>query len=342
LVREPLAGAGAETPPLLAVENLCVDYVAQGRPPAHAVVDVSFTLRRGEVMGLVGESGCGKSTLALALLRLLPAAGRITRGAVRLDGEDLLLLSERAMAGVRWRRISMVFQGAMNALNPVRTVGDQIAEALRVHAALPTKAIDRRVGELLDLVGIAPSRKHQYPFQYSGGMRQRAMIAMALACEPHVIIADEPTTALDVMIQAQILDLLANLQRQLGLAIILVTHDLGIVAELCDKVLVMYGGMTAEQAAVDTIYNDARHPYTQALLSAFPDPLQPQERPAAIPGTPPRLDALPLGCRFAPRCPVVFDRCMHETPLLYTPTAQHQSRCFLAEPPNGGGTQAHG
>jgi peptide/nickel transport system ATP-binding protein len=316
--------------PLLDVRELCIDYVAGGRPPAHAVVDLSFQLRRGEVMGLVGESGCGKSTLALALMRLLPAAGRITHGAIRLEGEDLLNLSERAMAGVRWRRIAMVFQGAMNALNPVRTVGDQIAEAIRLHATLPEPQIGGRVKELLDLVGIAPNRGDQYPFQYSGGMRQRAMIAMALACDPQVIIADEPTTALDVMIQAQILDLLATLQRRLGLAVILVTHDLGIVAELCDRVLVMYGGMTAEYAAVDTIFNAPRHPYTQELLKAFPDPSQLQQTLASIPGTPPRLDALPPGCRFAPRCPAAFDRCGTELPPLYPLGREHSARCFLA------------
>ena len=282
-------------------------------------------------MGLVGESGCGKSTLALALLRLLPAAGRITGGAVRLQGTDLLGLSEREMADIRWRRIAMIFQGAMNALNPVRTVGDQIAEAVRLHATLPADHVARRVSELLDLVGIAASRKNQYPFEYSGGMRQRAMIAMALACDPDIIIADEPTTALDVMIQAQILDLLANLQRQLGLAAILVTHDLGIVAELCDRVLVMYGGMTAEQADVDAIFNAPQHPYTQELLKAFPDPSTLQSKLASIPGTPPRLDALPPGCRFAPRCPAAFDRCRLELPPLYKLTAQHSARCFLVE-----------
>ena len=274
-------------------------------------------------MGLVGESGCGKSTLALALMRLLPAAGRITHGAIRLQGTDLLALSEREMADYRWQRIAMVFQGAMNALNPVRTVGDQIAEAIRQHATLPGDQVDGRVGELLDLVGIAANRKNQYPFQYSGGMRQRAMIAMALACNPDIIIADEPTTALDVMIQAQILDLLANLQRQLGLAIILVTHDLGIVAELCDRVLVMYGGVTAEQADVDTVFNAPRHPYTQELLKAFPDPSRLQTKLASIPGTPPRLDALPPGCRFAPRCPAAFDRCQQEAPPLYPLGGQH-------------------
>jgi oligopeptide/dipeptide ABC transporter ATP-binding protein len=315
--------------PLLDVENLCVDYVSSGRSPAHAVVHLSFQLRRGEVMGLVGESGCGKSTLALALMRLLPAAGRITSGTIRLHGIDLLELSEREMADIRWRRIAMVFQGAMNALNPVRTVGDQIAEAVRLHATLPDEKIAGRVSELLDLVGIAANRNHQYPFQYSGGMRQRAMIAMALACSPDIIIADEPTTALDVMIQAQILDLLASLQRQLGLAIVLVTHDLGIVAELCDRVLVMYGGMTAEHADVDTVFNSPRHPYTQELLKAFPDPSRLQSKLAAIPGMPPRLDALPPGCRFAPRCPAAFDRCRLELPPLYALTEEHDARCFL-------------
>jgi peptide/nickel transport system ATP-binding protein len=318
--------------PLLEVNGLCVDYVTRDRPPAHAVVDLNFTLRRGEVLGLVGESGCGKSTLALALMRLLPSAGRITHGAVNLQGTDLLALSEREMADVRWRRIAMVFQGAMNALNPVRTVGDQIAEAIRRHETLPAKAVERRVGELLDLVGIAAGRRRQYPFQYSGGMRQRAMIAMALACNPQIVIADEPTTALDVMIQAQILELLSDLQRQLGLAIILVTHDLGIVAELCDHVLVMYGGMAAEYAGVDAIYNTPEHPYTQLLLQAFPDPQRPQGRLASIGGTPPRLDALPPGCRFAPRCPAAFDRCEQEIPPLYSPADGHKARCFLVAP----------
>jgi oligopeptide/dipeptide ABC transporter ATP-binding protein len=317
---------------LLDVRHLSVDYVAAGRAPAHAVTDVSFQLRRGEVMGLVGESGCGKSTMSLALMRLLPAAGRIVGGQVLLGGADLLDLSEQAMAEVRWKRIAMVFQGAMNALNPVRTVGWQIGEAIRRHVRTSGRdQVERRVEELLELVGIPPARKEQYPFQYSGGMRQRAMIAMALACDPEVIIADEPTTALDVMIQAQILELLANLQRRLGLAVILVTHDLGIVAELCDQVLVMYGGITAEYAGVDTIYNAPRHPYTQELLKAFPDPTQPQARLASIPGSPPRLDALPPGCRFAPRCPRVFDRCQHETPSEYALDGMHRASCFLVE-----------
>lgn len=341
-----MANAPEEAKTLLEVKQLSVDYVNPPQPAAAALRGVSFTLRRGEALGVVGESGCGKSTLMLALMRLLPAAGRIVDGHVALDGIDLLALPEREMAAVRWKRIAMIFQGAMNALNPVRTVGDQIAEAIRLHEAVADgRAVDRRVGELLELVGIAASRRNQYPYQYSGGMRQRAMIAMALACSPDIVIADEPTTALDVMIQAQILQLLADLRRQLNLSILLVTHDLGIVAELCDTVMVMYGGILAESADVDAIYNTPSHPYTQELLKAFPDPTRPMERLASIPGSPPRLDALPPGCRFAPRCPHAFERCQHEQPPIYTIAPGHRSRCFLSERENthpGGAAQKRG
>jgi peptide/nickel transport system ATP-binding protein len=319
-------------PVLLDVQNLSIDYVAKGAAPAEAVRDVSFTLRAGEVLGLVGESGCGKSTLMLGLMRLLPPAGRIVDGYVYFEERDLLSLSEAEMTDVRWKNISMIFQGAMNALNPVRTVGDQIAEAIRLHTTLSDNAaIDARVSQMLDMVGIAANRKDQYPHQYSGGMRQRAMIAMALACDPQIVIADEPTTALDVMIQAQILQLMADLQRELGLSIIFVTHDLGIVAEMCDSVLVMYGGVTAEYADVDTIYNAPRHPYTQELLKAFPDVTKPAGKLTSIPGYPPRLDDLPPGCRFAPRCPQAFARCHEAQPPLYFFEHGHAASCFLLE-----------
>jgi peptide/nickel transport system ATP-binding protein len=318
--------------PLLAVHQLSVDYVSKGEPPAHAVERVNFDLHEGEILGLVGESGCGKTTLALSLMRLLPAGGRIVGGKINFQGRDLLALSEREMRTVRWKEISMIFQGAMNALNPVRSVGDQIAEAIQLHTPISDRSqLNRRVGELLDLVGIAAARKDQFPHQYSGGMRQRAMIAMALACSPQIVIADEPTTALDVMIQAQILDLLLLLRRDLGLAILFVTHDLGVVAEICDSVLVMYGGVTAEYAGVDTIYNAPRHPYTQELLKAFPDLTRPSERLVSIPGYPPRLDALPAGCRFAPRCPAAFERCHAESPSLYPLETGHEASCFLVE-----------
>jgi len=318
---------------LLEVQNLSVSYIAEGRAPARAVENVSFKLKEGELVGLVGESGCGKTTLMLALLQLLPAAGQIVNGHVLFGGKDLAALSTEELDQVRWSGISIIFQGAMNALNPVQTVGNQIAEAIIKHIpTFPKDGLSARVSELLDLVGISSDQKDHFPHQYSGGMRQRAMIAMALACNPQVIIADEPTTALDVMIQAQILELLDELRRKLGLAIIFVTHDLGIVAEMCDRVLVMYGGVTAEYADVDVIYNAPIHPYTQELLKAFPDLTKPKKKLSSIPGYPPRLDALPDGCRFAPRCPLVFDRCHTEQPILHQLGGNgHIASCHLVE-----------
>ncbi|MFT3894652.1 MAG: dipeptide/oligopeptide/nickel ABC transporter permease/ATP-binding protein [Anaerolineales bacterium] len=316
---------------LLDVRNLSVHYVNDGQV-AKAVHNVSFQLHEGELLGLVGESGCGKTTLMMALMRLLPASGQIASGQVLFGGKDLATLSEDELTDVRWKGISIIFQGAMNALNPVRTVGDQIAEAIIKHnPSMPHGVVDARVVELLDLVGITAEHKEHYPHQYSGGMRQRAMIAMALSCNPQVVIADEPTTALDVMIQAQILDLLDSLRKKLGLAIIFVTHDLGVVAEMCDSVLVMYGGVTAEYANVDTIYNTPQHPYTQELLKAFPDLTKPEKQLASIPGYPPRLDALPAGCRFAPRCPVAFERCSLEMPKLTNVNGGHIVSCHLVE-----------
>jgi peptide/nickel transport system permease protein len=322
----------SQLPVLLDVCNLSVDFEVPNQLPVHAVENVSFTLREGEVLGLVGESGCGKTTMMLSILRLLPSAGCILGGEINYLRKDLLALSETEMQDIRWKEIAIVFQGAMNALNPVMTIGDQIGEAIIRHQGIVSKnALSDRVSELLDLVGIGPERKDQYPHQYSGGMRQRAMIAMALSCLPKVLIADEPTTALDVMIQAQILELMANLRKQLGLAIIFVTHDLGVVAEMCDSVLVMYGGITAEYSTVDTIYNVPQHPYTQELLKAFPDLSRPSDKLVAIPGYPPRLDLPPPGCRFAPRCPKVFERCHREQPVLHSLARDHSASCHLVE-----------
>jgi oligopeptide/dipeptide ABC transporter ATP-binding protein len=317
---------------LLDVQNLSVNYVNDGKI-ARAVHNVSFQLHEGELLGLVGESGCGKTTLVMALMRLLPAAGEIGNGRILFHGQDLAAIGEEEMNDIRWSGISIIFQGAMNALNPVRTVGDQIAEAIRQHVpSMPPGLVSERVVELLDLVGITAEHKDHFPHQYSGGMRQRAMIAMALSCNPQVVIADEPTTALDVMIQAQILELLDELRHKLGLAVIFVTHDLGVVAEMCDSVLVMYGGVTAEYAGVDTIYNAPRHPYTQELLKAFPDLSQPDKRLTSIPGYPPKLDALPPGCRFAPRCPLAFEKCMVDMPELYSLAGgDHIVSCHLVE-----------
>ena len=367
-----------DAPLVLAVDGLSVDFILPGNHPAHALHDVHLRLHKGEILGIVGESGCGKTTLMLSLMRLLPANGRIVQGSIRLLDRELLELDDDAMAEMRWKHIAIVFQGAMNALNPVRTVGSQIREPMARHKMStlqswlpPTQAgsfpappqtqrqfnpvrtigsqigesialhdrignnavLDRRVAELLHLVGIHPSRRNEYPHQFSGGMRQRAMIAMALACQPEVIIADEPTTALDVMVQAQTLDLILHLREQLGLAVLFVTHDLGVVAETCDRVMVMYAGVVAETGDVDAIYNAPRHPYTQQMLAAFPDINRPQTRLAAIPGTPPRLDELPPGCRFAPRCGRVFARCHSALPPLYAVGDDHQARCFLVEGP---------
>lgn len=318
--------------PLLDVRGLSIDYLGEDSRRLHAVEKVSFQLQTGETLGMVGESGCGKTTVMLALLRLLPAAGRIVGGEVLFEGRDLLSLSEAEMNRVRWKEISIVFQGAMNALNPVRPVGSQITEVIKRHEGeISSAECSRRAAELLDMVGISANRTGDYPFQFSGGMRQRAMIAMALACRPKILIADEPTTALDVMIQAQILELLQELRSRLGLAVILVTHDLGVVAELCDTVLVMYGGMTAEYAGVDAVYNRPRHPYTRDLLRAFPDISNPTGQLVSIPGYPPRLDELPPGCRFAPRCPLAFDRCRSEQPKAVRLSDTHLASCFLLE-----------
>lgn len=315
--------------PMLEVKNLCVDYLSDGRT-LRAVDDLSFRVNAGRSLALVGESGCGKTTTMLSLLRLLPREGRIVGGQVMYQGTDLLRVSEKEMRNFRWQHLSLVFQGAMNALNPVRTVGDQIAEACRLHGYTDRSANNQKVGELLELVGISSDRAKRYPHEFSGGMRQRAMIAMALACDPQVLIADEPTTALDVMIQAQILELLNQLQEELNLSLILVTHDLGVVAELCDDVLVMYGGKLAEYGTVDTIFNYPRHPYTQRLLEAFPDVVHTDTVLASIPGVPPPLHNLPSGCRFEPRCHMRTDHCATVMPDELRVDDHHIAACHYA------------
>ncbi|MGA1197973.1 MAG: dipeptide/oligopeptide/nickel ABC transporter permease/ATP-binding protein, partial [Candidatus Latescibacterota bacterium] len=315
---------------ILAVHNLSIDYILPNGQPVRAIDNVSFELKRGEILGIVGESGCGKSTLLLSLLRLLPARAQISHGAIHLAQRELLSLSEADMNDVRWKALSIVFQGAMNALNPVHTVGDQIAEAIsRNNSDLSKQALDQRVCDILQQVGIPTDRRTSYPHQYSGGMRQRAMIAMALACNPTIICADEPTTALDGINQAQVLDLLNDLRNSLGLSIVMVTHDLGVVARICDRVLVLYGGTTAEYGTVDNIFHNPTHPYTRALIEATPDLTHPDRALTTIPGTPPQLDDLPLGCRFAPRCPHVIPICHTDRPTVHTQDGQHQTSCHL-------------
>jgi len=315
---------------LLRVRHLNTAFTLPDKRTARALEDVSFDVYPGQTIGLVGESGCGKTTTLMSILRLLPSNASISGQALFKD-VDLLAIDEKQMRSYRWRELAIVFQGAMNALNPVMRVDQQIREAILLHHLMPQDQADLRVGELLELVGIARERGRQYPFQYSGGMRQRAMIAMALACSPSILFADEPTTALDVMVQAQVLELLKDIQQRMGLAIVLVTHDLGVVAEMCDSVVVMYGGKMAEYGSVDEIFNNPQHPYTQKLLESFPDLNHPTDTLASIPGTPPRLTELPAGCRFEPRCHLRIERCKTDSPPLLELGDAHYAACHLRQ-----------
>ncbi|HEY7400673.1 MAG TPA: ABC transporter ATP-binding protein, partial [Actinomycetota bacterium] len=298
------------TAPLLEVDDLHVWFDLPRGEQLHAVQGVSLSLRAGERYGLVGESGCGKTTTILALMGLLPSSATVS-GRVLLDGEDLLESGEASMRPHRWKDVAMVFQGAMNALNPVQPVGAQLVEPMELHGIAEGDEAAARAGELLELVGIPAARASRYPHEFSGGMRQRAAIAMALACEPKVLLADEPTTALDVMVQAQILDLLRALSQDLRLALVFVTHDLPVIAELCDRAAVMYAGEIVEEGLVESLYHDPRHPYTRLLFGAIPDPLGERDV-VSIAGAPPRLDRELVGCPFRPRCDVAFDRCAVE------------------------------
>jgi oligopeptide/dipeptide ABC transporter ATP-binding protein len=321
---------------LLEVSNLRTYFHTDGGL-ARAVDGVSFHLEKGEVLGIVGESGCGKSVTSLSIMRLVAQpAGEIVQGSsVRFAGRELVELSEREMRDVRGNDIAMIFQEPMTSLNPVFPVGEQIAETLRVHGkAVGAEAMGRAV-ELLRLVGLPDpeERVRSYPHQLSGGQRQRVMIAIALACEPELLIADEPTTALDVTIQAQILELLASLRRRLGMAMLLITHDLGVVAEVCDRVIVMYAGQIVEEGSVTDIFRDPRHPYTQGLLQAVPRLGRRKDRLAVIPGIVPNATAWPVGCRFHTRCPYGWDLCVREHPPLFEAGPGHTSRCWLEEHP---------
>ncbi len=300
--------------PLLSVRDLKMFYQVE-RGFVKAVNDVTFDLNRGEALGIAGESGCGKSSLALTILRILPPNARIMGGSILLEGQDLLKMNEEILRKeVRWKRISIVFQGAMNALNPVFKVGDQIAEAILLHENISKDEALDRARELLKLVGISPSRADNYPHEFSGGMRQRVMIAMALACNPDIVIADEPTTALDVIVQAQILKLLKDLRSKLNLSLILITHDLSIISEICDKVAIMYAGKIVEYGSTHEIFKNPLHPYTQGLISAIPSIRGPKRQLQSIPGTPPDLLNPPPGCPFHPRCPYADSTCKSEIP----------------------------
>jgi len=309
----PLPRLADPTAPLLDVDGLAVHFsLPNGR--VEAVRGVSFRVNDGEALGLAGESGSGKTTTALSLVQLLPSNARIVGGSVNLFGIDLVPKTERQLQRYRWREIAIVFQGAMNALNPVRRVRDQIAEPVELRLGLSRDASRARAGELLELVGIPRKRGVAYPHELSGGMRQRAMIAMALACDPALVIGDEPTTALDVMVQAQILELLETLRRDLGLSLMLITHDLSVIAETCDRVLIMYAGLVAEEGPVDRVFTAPRHPYTQKLLSSYPNIRADRRTLDVIPGMPPDLRHPPVGCPFAPRCPAVMPVCTEVMP----------------------------
>jgi peptide/nickel transport system ATP-binding protein len=312
---------------LLALEDLHVWFDLEGGRELHAVRGVSLSIDPGERLGLVGESGCGKTTTALAVLGLLPPNASVS-GRVLLDGEDVLAGGEESIRPHRWKDVAIVFQGAMNALNPVRTIGSQIVEALELHEVARGSQAQAQTRELLESVGIPGQRAQRFPHELSGGMRQRAAIAMALACKPKVLIADEPTTALDVMVQAQILELLDALCRDFGLALILVTHDLPVVAQLCDSGAVMYAGEIVEHSSVDALYHDPRHPYTRLLFAATPD-LGDSGEVASIPGAPPRLDRPLEGCPFQPRCDRAFEPCPTLHPALREVASGHTAACHL-------------
>lgn len=299
---------------LLDVENLRTYYFTK-RGPVKAVDGVGFQVKEGQAMGLAGESGCGKTTVALSIMKILPSRGKITDGKILLKDLDIARISEKQMRKIRWKRISLVFQGAMNALDPLYSLGDQIVEAILTHESKHNrKEALSRAEELLELVGMERKRIKSYPHELSGGMRQRGLIAMALACNPELLIADEPGTALDVIVQAQVLSIIEDLRKKLNLAVILITHDLSIIADTCDKVAIMYAGKIVEYADVSDLFEEPLHPYTQGLIHAFPNIKSTRTRMNSIPGSPPDLLDPPKGCRFHPRCTYAKTICKEQEP----------------------------
>lgn len=331
--------------PLLSLEGLTVTYRSQGGD-VPAVRGVDLELARGEKLGVAGESGSGKSTLALALLRLLPPTATVT-GRVLLDGEDLLGMNWGRLRAVRWAGASIVFQGAMHSLNPVHTIGNQIAEPILLHEKVSEDEAARRVAQLLDEVGMPPARAGAYPHELSGGQRQRVMIAMALACRPELIIADEPTTALDVMIQAQILGLIDDLVARTGISLLMISHDLSVLSDVCDRLAIMYAGRVVEVGPAHEVHQRAKHPYSAALAAAFPTVGDPASRlrPHGLAGDPPDPGSLPDGCAFHPRCPSRRDACDVVDPQLWPASPDHEAACVLVLPDEGAslaGGEQHG
>ncbi len=313
---------------VLEVNNLTMHYQTR-RGPVYAVDGVSLSLERGGSLGLVGESGCGKTSVAISLLKLLPENAEILEGEIRINGTDLVPLSEDEVRVYRWRDISMVFQAAMNSLNPVYTVEDQIIEAMQQHMPhLSDREMSARVDQLYELVGLDPKIKTEYPHQYSGGMRQRAVIAMALSCNPDVIVADEPTTALDVIVQDQLLKKIKEVQEQLDMAMIYISHDIAVIAEVAERVGVMYAGKMVEQASVEDIFHRPLHPYTMGLMSSFPSIIGEKTELVTIPGEPPDLLNPPPACRFHPRCPFATEICRTEEPEFKEHAPEHWVACW--------------
>jgi peptide/nickel transport system ATP-binding protein len=316
--------------PVLKLDQLTTHYRTL-RGWVRAAENVSFEVNKGEALGVVGESGCGKTTVALSILRILPRGGVIRKGKILFNDTDLVPLSTGEMRKIRWKGVSIVFQGAMNALNPVFKVGDQIVEAIKLHERDVSKADARKRAEgLLEMVGVEPERLNNYPHEFSGGMRQRALIAMSLACNPELLIADEPGTALDVIVQAQVLQLMRSLKEKLGLAMMVISHDLSIVAEVCDKVAIMYAGHVVEYGDIDAIFKEPMHPYTQGLLGAFPTIKGERKKLTSIPGQPPDLLNPPSGCPFRPRCPYAMDVCKGVFPeMKKAGSGNHYVACYL-------------
>ena len=316
-------------PPILEVRDLTMYYTTM-KGYIKAVEDVNFTLEKGEALGLAGESGCGKTSVALTLLKLLPYNAKIQSGEVLLDGKNILTLSDDEIRKtVRWKRISMVPQAAMNALNPVFKISEQIVEAITSHEQVSEREARDKALELLKRVGIDPSRADHYPHEFSGGMKQRTMIAMALACNPEIVIADEPTTALDVIVQAQVLRVMKKLQKDLGLSMILISHDLSVIAQTCDKSIIMYAGNLAEDASNWELFTHPLHPYALGLIGAFPSAKGERKRLESIKGSPPNLLDPPPGCRFHPRCPYAKEVCKIEVPSLIETHKAHHVSCHM-------------
>jgi peptide/nickel transport system ATP-binding protein len=316
--------------PLLSIRELCVDYVTD-RGPVRAIDRLTLDVAPGEILGIAGESGSGKTTLAQAILRILPPPAVISGGRVLLGGRDVLELDEEELRALRWRDISMVFQSAMDALNPVIPVGEQIVDTLLAHRQIDSRAARARAGELLALVGIPPDRLDSYAHQLSGGMRQRVGIALALALEPSLVILDEPTTALDVIVEREILDHIRRLQRELGFSVLFITHDLARMLQVSDRVAVFYAARLAEVGPAAELRRAPRHPYTQGLLRAFPSLRAGAHPPESIPGAPPSLSSPPSGCRFHPRCPLADDECRERTPEPRGFGPGHRAACHRAE-----------